>query len=72
MFSVNRDLQQEVSANDNQQAESSHQGHAHVCLLCGSSILRRQSDLILRNNPTQLQITMRNIIESRVAPRQVS
>lgn len=72
MFSVNQQLQQEVSSNDNQQAESSHRGHTSVCLLCGSSILRRQSDRILRENPFELQQSMINILHSRLAQRQVN
>lgn len=71
MFSVNENLQQDSSGNIDQQAGSSHQGHTNVCLLCGLSTLRRRSDKILRSNPSQLQQSMINIIESRVAPREV-
>lgn len=51
---------------------SSNQGHRHVCLLCGLSILRRRSDLILKQNGLDLDRNIANIIESRIAPRQVS
>ncbi|CAG4938450.1 unnamed protein product [Parnassius apollo] len=71
MISVNHSLQ-EISGIDDQQPGPSHQGHASVCLLCGCSILRRQSDRILRDNPTDLQQLMFTIIENRVAPRQVT
>lgn len=71
MFRVNVNLQQEVSGNDDQPCGPSHRGHTHVCLLCGCSTLHRQRDRILRDNPTELHQSVINIIESRVAPRQV-
>lgn len=71
MFEVNQNLQQHVSGNDDQQAGPSQQGHTNVCLLCGLSTLRRRSDRVLRNNPSELQLSMIAIIESRVAPREV-
>lgn len=57
--------------NDGQQAGPSHRGHTHVCISCGRSIKRRPSDKIFRDNPTDLQQSMINIIQSRVVPRQV-
>ncbi|CAH2109329.1 unnamed protein product [Euphydryas editha] len=69
MFSVNENFQQDVSGNADQQAGPSHQGHTNVCLLCGLSTLRRRSDKILRSNPSELQLCMIAIIESRVQPR---
>lgn len=71
MFRVNVNLQQEVSGSDDQPCGPSHLSHTNVCLLCGCSTLHRQSDRILRDNPTELHQSMINIIESRVAPRQV-
>ncbi|KPJ07451.1 hypothetical protein RR48_08464 [Papilio machaon] len=71
MFAVNENLQQEVS-NSGEQAGPSHRGHAHVCLLCGCSIARRQSDKILKDSPTDLQRSIIAIIESRVAIRPIS
>ncbi|CAG5052390.1 unnamed protein product [Parnassius apollo] len=71
MISVNRSLQ-EIFGFDDQQPRPSHQGHASVCLLCWCSILRRQSEIILRNNPRDLHQLMFTITEHRVAPRQVT
>lgn len=71
MVAVNQCLQQEVSGSGDQDAGPSHRGHTHVCLLCGCSILRRQSDKILRDNPTDMQRSIIAIIENRLAPRQV-
>ncbi|CAG4984427.1 unnamed protein product [Parnassius apollo] len=71
MISVNHSLQ-EISGIDDQQPGPSHQGHASVCLLCGCSILQRQSDRILRDNPMDLHQLMFTVIENRVAPRQVT
>ena len=47
-------------------------GHSKVCLMCGRSILRRKSDLILHNNPSELQQTIATIIVNFVEPREVS
>ncbi|CAG4996456.1 unnamed protein product [Parnassius apollo] len=71
MISVNHNLQ-EISCIDDQQPGPSHQGHASVRLLCGCSILQRQSDRILRDNPMDLHQLMFTVIENRVAPRQVT
>ncbi|CAK1603536.1 unnamed protein product [Parnassius mnemosyne] len=71
MISVNHSLQ-EISGIDDQQPGPSHRGHVSVCLLCGCSILQRQSDRILRDNPTDLHQLMYTLIENRVAPRQVT
>ncbi|XP_041988982.1 uncharacterized protein LOC121740371 [Aricia agestis] len=71
MFSVNENLHQ-ATGNNEQQSGSRPRGHTEVCLLCGCSIHRRQSDKILRENPTDLHQSMINIIESRVAPRQIN
>ncbi|VVC87890.1 unnamed protein product [Leptidea sinapis] len=72
MGAVNQVLQEEINPQGGQQASSSNRGHSQVCILCGCSILRRQSDLIFRENPSQLQIQVVSIIEGRISPRQVS
>lgn len=71
MFAVNQSLQQEVSGSGDQHAGPSHRGHTHACLLCGCSILHRQSDKILKDTPNDLQRCIIAIIENRLAPRQV-
>ncbi|CAK1583453.1 unnamed protein product [Parnassius mnemosyne] len=71
MFAVNQCLEHEVSGRSDQHAGPSHRGHTHVCLLCGCSILRRQSNKILRDNPTDLQSSITVIIENKLAPRQI-
>lgn len=53
------------------QASTTNRGHTNVCMICGCSTVRRQRDRILRDNPTELQLTMIQIITARVAPRQV-
>lgn len=52
-------------------AGSSRHGHAHVCLVCGRSLLNRQSDLILKENPSSLTLRMIDLIQNMVAPYQV-
>ncbi|XP_050685540.1 uncharacterized protein LOC126979974 [Leptidea sinapis] len=70
MATVNHNLPSEVSGGV--EAGTSTRGHTNVCLLCGCSILQQQSDIVLRENPTEMQQSIYNIIESRVAPRQIS
>ncbi|GBP34175.1 hypothetical protein EVAR_30727_1 [Eumeta japonica] len=73
MAAVNRALQEEGNPPDGQQASTScNRGHTHVCILCGCSTLRRQRDIILRENPTELHTSMVTIIEQRIAPRQLA
>ncbi|CAH2105465.1 unnamed protein product [Euphydryas editha] len=72
IFSVNENFQQDLSGNADQQAGPSHRGHTNVCLLCGLSTLRRRGDKILRSNPSELQLCMIAIIESRVQPRKIT
>ena len=75
MMTVNQKIHEQVSSNDNQLPGSSHSqvmGHSKVCLMCGCSILRRKSDQILRNNPSELQQTIATIITNSVEPREVS
>lgn len=69
MAAVNDTLHREVSGSE--EAGPSTRGHTNVCLLCGCSTLQRQSDLILRQNPTEMQQSIINTIESKVAPREV-
>lgn len=69
MAAVNRNLQNQVSGSED--AGTSTRGHTNVCILCGCSTLRRQSDKIFRENPTEMQQSIINIIESRLAPREV-
>ncbi|CAG4980978.1 unnamed protein product [Colias eurytheme] len=57
---------------EQQAAGSSHQGHTQVCVLCGLSILRRRSDLILRGNGSYLDRSIANIVQSRIAPREIT
>lgn len=52
-------------------AGSSRRGHAQVCLICGRSLLNRQSDLILKENPSSLTLRMIDLIQNMVAPYQV-
>lgn len=55
----------------NEPGASSSRGHMHVCILCGSSLRSRKRDLIVRENPSQLQQAIRIEIENTIAPRQV-
>lgn len=71
MAAVNQNLQQNISSGG-EQAGPSRRGHINVCVLCGCSIARRQSDIILRENPTELQQNTINIIQGRLEPRQVN
>lgn len=66
---VNQNLQQDVK---HEHAGPSPRGHSTVCLICGNSLLRRQSDKILKENPTELQQNMINIIQIRIEPRQLT
>lgn len=52
-------------------AGSSRRGHTQVCPVCGRSLLNRQSDHILKENPSSLTLRMINLIRTTVAPRQV-
>ncbi|XP_023940272.2 uncharacterized protein LOC112047391 [Bicyclus anynana] len=65
MAAVNANLQSEG-------AGPSTRGHTNVCLLCGCSILQRQSDKLVKENPTEMQQSIINVIESKVAPREIS
>lgn len=56
---------------DNEPGASSSRGHMHVCILCGSSLRKRKHDLIVRENPSQLQQAIHIEVENKVAPRQV-
>ncbi|RVE41837.1 hypothetical protein evm_013521 [Chilo suppressalis] len=70
MSAINRSLQNEVP--DGEAAGTSTRGHTNVCILCGCSILQRQSDKILKENVNEMQQSIINIIESKVAPREIS
>ncbi|XP_075984951.1 uncharacterized protein LOC142982375 [Anticarsia gemmatalis] len=70
IVAVNQNL--ELNTTNDDQAGPSQRGHVNVCLLCGCSIARRQSDKILRDNPTELQQSMINIIKTKIEPRQVT
>ncbi|CAG4958305.1 unnamed protein product [Colias eurytheme] len=70
MRSVNEQL---ATSCDNAQASgSSQQGRRQVCSLCGRSILNRQSHPIVIDNPSEEQIQILAVIQSRITPRQVS
>uniref|UniRef100_A0A2A4JAT5 Uncharacterized protein n=1 Tax=Heliothis virescens TaxID=7102 RepID=A0A2A4JAT5_HELVI len=70
MVAVNQNLQ--LDANEGEQSGPSHRGHINVCLLCGCSLVRRQSDKVLKDNPTELQQDMINIIQMKIEPRQIT
>ncbi|CAH2071951.1 unnamed protein product, partial [Iphiclides podalirius] len=57
----------EVPGNEEAGPSTRKKGHKNVCLLCGCSLLIRQSNKILRENPTDVQQCVKNIIESRVS-----
>lgn len=69
MDSVNQNLQQHT--NEGATAGPSPRGHSNVCLLCGCSLIRRQSDKVLKDSPTELQQNIMNIIKRKIEPRQV-
>ncbi|CAB3231942.1 unnamed protein product [Arctia plantaginis] len=56
----------------NEPGESSSRGHMHACLVCGSSLRNRKCDLIVRENPSQLQQAIYIELENRIAPRQAT
>ncbi|CAG4973916.1 unnamed protein product [Colias eurytheme] len=56
----------------NESGASSSRGHIHVCILCGSSLRNRKHDLIVRENPSQLQQAIHIELENRIAPRQAT
>ncbi|XP_045456110.1 uncharacterized protein LOC123665925 [Melitaea cinxia] len=68
---VNNNLQNEVPGNL-EAGSSTSRGHRNVCLLCGCSILRRQSDKILKESPNEMQQTIITIIASKLAPREIT
>ncbi|KAL4704332.1 hypothetical protein ACJJTC_019377 [Scirpophaga incertulas] len=68
MAAVNSSLQSEVSGSD--VAGPSTRRQTNACLLCGSSILNRRSDKILRENPNEMQQSIINLITSKLAPRE--
>lgn len=69
MAAVNQNVQQNT---DNEpQAGTSHRGHINVCILCGCSLVRRQSNKILIDNPTEMQLQMIEKIKRHKEPQQV-
>lgn len=64
-------MQHVNSGLENEPGASSSLGHIHVCVLCGSSLRNRKHDLIVRENPSQLQQAIQIELENRIAPRQV-
>ncbi|KAL4708097.1 hypothetical protein ACJJTC_009876 [Scirpophaga incertulas] len=72
MNAVNSNLQQNIASREEQQAISTQRGHTNVCLLCGCSLIKKQSDKILRENPTELQQSIINIIMREREPRQIT
>ncbi|KAL4703261.1 hypothetical protein ACJJTC_009236 [Scirpophaga incertulas] len=68
MAAVNSSLQSEVSGSD--VAGPSTRRQTNACLLCGSSILNRRSDKILRVNPNEMQQSIIDLITSKLAPRE--
>lgn len=50
---------------------SSRRGHRLVCILCGRSLISRQSHLVVNENQSELQRQMSFIVETRIMPRQV-
>lgn len=72
MRNVNENMQREDICNiDNQPGPSQEVGHSRVCLLCGCSILRRRSDVILHSNPNQLQQEIVTVITHSIPLNQV-
>ncbi|KAL4706282.1 hypothetical protein ACJJTC_017449 [Scirpophaga incertulas] len=63
-------IQSEVSGRD--VAGPSTRRQTNACLLCGSSILNRRSDKILRENPNEMQQSIIDLITSKLAPREIS
>ncbi|KAL4703795.1 hypothetical protein ACJJTC_011595 [Scirpophaga incertulas] len=70
MAAVNSSLQSEVSGSDVTGPSTRRQTNA--CLLCGSSILNRRSDKILRENPNEMQQSIIDLITNKLAPREIS
>ncbi|KAL4714678.1 hypothetical protein ACJJTC_012595 [Scirpophaga incertulas] len=50
----------------------SRKGHTQVCLVCGRSLLNRQSDHILREYPSSLILSMIHLIQNTVSPHEIS
>ncbi|CAH2083256.1 unnamed protein product [Euphydryas editha] len=71
IVTVNNNLQNEVPGNE-EAGPSTIRDHKNVCLLCGCSILRRQSDKIFIESPNEMQQTIITIIESKLAPREIT
>lgn len=68
MRNVNENMQQEdISDMENQPGTSEGVGHTRVCLLCGCSILRRRSDVILHPNPNQLQQQIVTLVTNSIS-----
>lgn len=72
MRSVNEILHADNSADMGHAGSSQHcVGHHKVCIFCGRSILKRQSNIVLKDNPTELESTIINYVSSKIAPREV-
>ncbi|XP_045451013.1 uncharacterized protein LOC123659894 [Melitaea cinxia] len=70
MRSINQQLA--TSCDGAQASGSSQLGRRQVCSLCGRSILKRQSHSIVFDNPSEEQRQINTVIQTRIAPRQIS
>lgn len=69
-----RPVNDHLHASDEQNPSSagpSRPRRLDVCLICGKSLATRQSNLILRQNPTVLMQRMVDIIQNKKSPYQV-
>lgn len=62
----------ELHGNNDRSAGPSRRGHKEVCLLCGRSLAKLQSHLILSVTTSSRHNKTIQIVESRIAPRQVN
>ncbi|KAJ8728927.1 hypothetical protein PYW07_006623 [Mythimna separata] len=62
----------ELHGNNDRSAGSSHRGHREVCLLCGRSLVKLQSHLVLSPSTSSHHVKIAEIVERTIAPRQIS
>ncbi|PZC74315.1 hypothetical protein B5X24_HaOG208007 [Helicoverpa armigera] len=70
MRSINQQLT--TSCDGAQASGSSQLGRRQVCSICGRCTLNRQSHAIVIDNPSEEQRQINAVIQTRIAPRQIS
>ncbi|XP_072936633.1 uncharacterized protein [Epargyreus clarus] len=63
-----------ISLSEGDGASTSHHsvGHTKVCILCGRSVMKRQSNAVLRTHPTSVQQNIASIVSDLIQPSEVT